>query len=160
MEYGTNFLKQSEMWKDIKPRIGEMLMAVNNIETQAEKAQEEAYQRGLSDAWEAARKIYLPVEYGGIPADALRQIFNNKSASGIFKKVSASEAVEKIRQYEQGKEEKQHAWICSEVGEPSTDTTLICSKCGYTITLKLGDTQALNFCPKCGDCKIPEETNE
>ena len=63
------------------------------------------YEQGLSDAWEAARKIYLPVEYGGIPADVLRQMFDNKSASGIFKKVSASEAVEKIRQYEQEKEE-------------------------------------------------------
>lgn len=68
---------------------------------------ERHYQKGLSDAWDAAKKIYLPVEYGGIPADALRQIFNNKSASGIFKKVSASEAIEKIRQYEQEKKEKE-----------------------------------------------------
>lgn len=66
-----------------------------------EQVRMEAYEQGLSDAWETARKIYLPTEYGGIPADVLRQIFNNKSASGIFKKVSASEAVEKIRQYEQ-----------------------------------------------------------
>lgn len=70
-------------------------------------AAEEKYNDGLADAWEAARKIYLPIEYGGIPADVLRQIFNNKSASGIFKKVSASEAVEKIRRYEQEKEEIQ-----------------------------------------------------
>lgn len=62
-----------------------------------------AYQHGLSDMWETARKIYLPVEYGGIPADALRQMFDNKTTSGIFKKVSASEAIEKIRQYEQEK---------------------------------------------------------
>lgn len=98
--------KASEIWKEIKPKIGEMLVAVNDIETQAEKAQEEAYQRGLNDAWEAARKIYLPTEYGGIHADVKRQIFNNTSASGIFKKVSASEAIEKIRQYEQEQEEQ------------------------------------------------------
>lgn len=50
MEYGANFIKPSEMWKDIKPKIGEMLMVVNNIETQAKKAQEEAYKRGYDDA--------------------------------------------------------------------------------------------------------------
>ena len=50
MEYGANFIKPSEMWKDIKPRIGKMLMAINNIETQAENAQVEAYKRGYDDA--------------------------------------------------------------------------------------------------------------
>ena len=50
MEYGMNFLKPSEMWKDIKPRIGKMLVAVNDIETRAENAQVEAYKRGYDDA--------------------------------------------------------------------------------------------------------------
>jgi len=50
MEYGANFIKPSEMWKDIKPKIGEMLTVVNNIEAQAKKAQEEAYKRGYDDA--------------------------------------------------------------------------------------------------------------
>lgn len=50
MEYGANFIKPSEMWKDIKPRIGKMLMAVNDIETRAENAQIEAYKRGYDDA--------------------------------------------------------------------------------------------------------------
>lgn len=45
-------MKPSEIWKEVKPRIGEMLVAVNDIETRAEKAQEEAYQRGLNDARE------------------------------------------------------------------------------------------------------------
>lgn len=89
MEYGMNFLKPSEMWKDIKPRIGEMLMDVNNIETQAEKAQEEAYQRGLADAWSAARKIQ---DTGG-------------NLNWWIHNVSAPEAIEKIRQHEQEQEE-------------------------------------------------------
>ena len=50
MEYGKNFLKPSEMWKDIKPRIDKMLVAVNDIETRAENAQVEAYKRGYDDA--------------------------------------------------------------------------------------------------------------
>ena len=50
MEYGANFIKPSEMWKDIKPRIGKMLAVVNEIETRAENAQIEAYKRGYDDA--------------------------------------------------------------------------------------------------------------
>ena len=50
MEYGANFIKPSEMWKDIKPRIGKMLAVVNEIETRVENAQIEAYKRGYDDA--------------------------------------------------------------------------------------------------------------
>ena len=50
MEYGVNFIKPSEMWKDIKPRIGKMLAVVNEIETRVENAQIEAYKRGYDDA--------------------------------------------------------------------------------------------------------------
>lgn len=58
----------------------------------------EYYQRGLSDAWETARKIW---EYD---TTTLREIFGE----GImrmdwFMKFTASEAIEKIRQYEQEK---------------------------------------------------------
>ena len=81
--------KASEIWKEIKPKIGEMLMAVNNIETQAEKAQEEAYQRGLSDAWEAARKIQ---DTGG-------------NLTWWIHNTTASEAIEKLKEYEQKQEE-------------------------------------------------------
>ena len=50
MEYGANFIKPSGMWKDIKPRIDKMLVAVNDIETRAKNAQVEAYKRGYDDA--------------------------------------------------------------------------------------------------------------
>ena len=86
--------KASEIWKEIKPKIGEMLMAVNNIETQAEKAQEEAYQRGLSDAWEAARKI------ANMPYNEEEKAFGS-GGWAFIEKHTASEAIEKIRQYEQ-----------------------------------------------------------
>jgi len=65
MEYGANFIKPSEMWKDIKPRIGKMLMVVNDIETRAENAQVEAYKRGYDDAkheCQDCQKIMLDAE--------------------------------------------------------------------------------------------------
>lgn len=61
------------------------------------------YQIGLNDAWEAAKKIALPLNEGGIP------LFSNiftKLTDGIydltdvFKNYSASEAIDKIKEYE------------------------------------------------------------
>lgn len=100
--------KASEIWKEIKPKIGEMIVAVNNIETQAEKAQEEAYQRGLSDAWEAARFI------ADMPYGEEEKAFGSGGWAFIVKH-TASEAIEKIRQYEQDKEEIQ---VGDEVNAP------------------------------------------
>ena len=61
---------------------------------------ERHYQKGLSDAWEAARKIWK------YDTTTLRAIFGE----GImrmdwFMKFTASEVIEKIRQYEQEKEQ-------------------------------------------------------
>lgn len=112
--------KASEIWKEIKPKIGEMLVAVNDIETQAEKAQEaayahgysnaeikyrvevkEAYQKGLSDAWEASRKVVA------LSTVDRREVFGSEYMYSILEKHTAAEAIEKIRQYEQKKEEIQ-----------------------------------------------------
>ena len=93
--------KASEIWKEIKPKVGEMLMAVNNIETQAEKAQEEAYQRGLEDAWETVKELY------SFTFDEQAIIFKTTSVRDIVRKYSASETIEKIRQYEQEKEKSE-----------------------------------------------------
>ena len=116
--------KASEIWKEIKPKIGEMLVAVNDIETRAEKAQEEAYQRGycdalekhceiceekhdaeesyqqgLNNAWEAARKIR------DMTWKEQREVFGTDIYTDIIA-LSASEVIEKIRQYEQRQEEQ------------------------------------------------------
>jgi preprotein translocase subunit YajC len=112
--------KASEIWKEIKPKIGEMLTVVNNIEAQAKKAQEEAYQRGLSDAWEAARKI------GSNSMCSLKEMGFDFSRCDVadynpswfvVKNYSASEAIEKIRQYEQKQEEQ--IQIGDEIETPS-----------------------------------------
>ena len=59
------------------------------------------YQKGLSDAWEAARKIW---KYDTI---TLREIFGKGvTRMDWFMKFTASEAIEKIRQYEQEKQEE------------------------------------------------------
>ena len=60
---------------------------------------EKAYQRGLSDAWEAARKICTNWV---LPDSVLSEIFGmDKTIDDIMKESTAPEAIEKIRQYEQ-----------------------------------------------------------
>lgn len=64
---------------------------------------ERHYQKGLSDAWEAARKICTNWV---LPDSVLSKIFGmDKTIDDIMKENKASEAIEKIRAYEQEKEE-------------------------------------------------------
>lgn len=61
---------------------------------------ERHYQRGLSDAWEAARKI------ANMPYNEEEKAFGS-GGWAFIEKHTASEAIEKIRQYEQEKKEKE-----------------------------------------------------
>ena len=75
-------------------------------EKSGQKFYEDGYKRGLVDAWEAAKKIALDKEDGGLDTVAYCEIFGyGKGFGTILKKFSASEAIEKIRQYEQKQEE-------------------------------------------------------
>lgn len=64
---------------------------------------QEAYQRGLDDAWEAARKIFSEITMH----DAI-ELFGREAIEDylLFTNFSASEAIEKIRQYEEEQEEQ------------------------------------------------------
>lgn len=70
------------------------------------KNQQEAYQRGLANAWDAARKISLAKIDGGFSWESMNNMFGTDSPSKIYKTFTASESIEKIRQYEQKKQEK------------------------------------------------------
>lgn len=73
-------------------------------EPDMEQVRKEAYEQGLSDAWEAARKICTNWV---LPDSVLSKIFGmDKTIDDIMKESTASEAIEKIRQYEQEKEER------------------------------------------------------
>jgi len=59
----------------------------------------EAYRKGLNDAWEAARKIVCLISDGGFTQDVLDSIFGSQSYQSIMAKYSASDAIEKISKY-------------------------------------------------------------
>lgn len=68
-----------------------------------DELEKQAYQRGLADAWDAARKICTNWV---LPDSVLSKIFGmDKTIDDIMKENTASEAIEKIQAYEQEKEE-------------------------------------------------------
>lgn len=69
----------------------------NNDEVCNELAKD-IYQRGLNDAWEAARKIVLSPDEGGTSLTDIYVMFgNNGSMQRVFRSYSASEVIEKLK---------------------------------------------------------------
>lgn len=62
---------------------------------------DEAYQKGLADAWEAARKIVLSPDEGGTSLPDLFAIFGNGSMQSVFRNYSASQAITKLKDHEE-----------------------------------------------------------
>lgn len=60
------------------------------------------YQRGLNEAWEAARKIVCDDSFDW---NTLMRIFDSRSFEVIFGNFSASEAVARLRAYEENKDD-------------------------------------------------------
>lgn len=75
-------------------------------EPDTEQVNKEAYQKGLDDAWTAARKITAEYDEGGLSISDLYKVFGTESAQTILRDNTVQEAIEKLRQYEQEQEEK------------------------------------------------------
>lgn len=73
----------------------------NYINENFGELQDEAYQAGLNDAWEAARKIVADTDRGGFTLDALREIFGTQGFFCIMQDNTAQEAIDKIKAYEE-----------------------------------------------------------
>lgn len=67
-----------------------------------------SYNEGMEDAWDAARKIILPINFfgfsGALSEDDLCNIFGSPNSYGILNEFSALEATKKISDYEERKE--------------------------------------------------------
>ena len=68
--------------------------------------QDEAYQAGLNDAWEAARRIVVSTDYGGIASETLLEIFGMRGYSYIMQDNTAQEAIDKIKAYEEKQKDR------------------------------------------------------
>lgn len=59
------------------------------------------YQRGLNDAWEAAKKVVVNPNEGGLDIPALDEIFGCATIQQVFRKYSVSEVIVKLKAYEE-----------------------------------------------------------
>ena len=82
-------------YEDAKSELGK------NAINLAHEERDRAYQQGLEDAWEAARKLALSSTEGGLDTETTTKIFDGLTYYAVFKAVSASEAIAKIKEYEE-----------------------------------------------------------
>lgn len=66
---------------------------------------EDAYQRGMNEAWDAARKIVRTKGHGGMSSDEVEKIFGSWHLDQVFD-LSAQEAMAKLKTYKQRNEYK------------------------------------------------------
>ena len=67
---------------------------------------DEAYNKGLDDAWELAKKIVLPDHLGGYTVDELKDIFVKNTFVSLMNTFSSQEALAKVKVYEEHNEIK------------------------------------------------------
>lgn len=112
-------------------------------------------EQGRNEAWETVKKIYFPINNGGLTGGEIDKIFDVASLNDILEKFSASEAVEKLHAYEEKKkQEVDEIRVGDEVilnenvisnYKPNTKAVVIridCrSKCSYNVMFANGDTE-------------------
>lgn len=60
------------------------------------------YQKGLEDAWKVAKRICITADNGGLNSEELKEIFDTYSTSRILNNFTVTEAMEKLKEYEEG----------------------------------------------------------
>lgn len=111
----------------------------------ANEKNDRAYQQGLDDAWKAARKV---TSCEGLSFQELKQIFDTASFSSIFENTTASEAVAKIKEYEEKQKQDTEIKVGDEVYSEDLDWTFIVTK---IITTKYMDNTVKRYEGICTD---------
>ena len=110
-EYQLNILKDAikVLDKEEQEKLDEAYQrgyddATKMIASDEQSIADKAYQQGLEDAWEAAWKIVCDESFD---SSTLMHIFNRRSSfDGIFGNFSASEAIAKLKAYEEKQNDK------------------------------------------------------
>lgn len=76
--------------------------AFNNVTIDAESFIEQ----GRNDAWDAARKLFLNEEHGGLKQEEFVSLFDGKRPVMVLAYTSATEAISKIKAYEEQKQKE------------------------------------------------------
>ena len=77
-------------------------------ESVCEKCRNGLIEQGRNEAWEVAKKIALLPDDGGLSIPDIQTIFRVSNDGLVFESFSASEAIEKIREWEKEKKQKEN----------------------------------------------------
>lgn len=135
--------------KELKAEISKTNIELSRLNGAArddlDKQLADAYQRGLDDAWEAARKI--ADMWSRIRDDVLLAIFriperiDYSTINTLFDEQTASEAIEKLKAYEEKKDDEIHVGdvvVCRTTNEKGIATRV--DKVGANVLLGSGHT--------------------
>lgn len=73
------------------------------------------YEKGLNDVWECAKKIACDKSQNGYSLYTLKEIFGTASISDIFSNFSPSEAITRIKEYEEKQKQADDVKVGDEV---------------------------------------------
>ena len=117
------------------------------------------YKRGLDEAWQHVMKILADVVDGGFDSDTLKQIFGTPIIIDIFKINSASEAIAKIKEYEDKHKCKECKW--DEFRDAQHPVGTPCDSCfegkNFSPKVARGCSILDDICPydiKCEECEV------
>lgn len=91
--------------KEINLMINDLNDALIRTFEHVDKYEQEAYDRGLNDCWNAIKKIILPNSQGGLTIDELESIFGTIRYQDILINFTPIQTIEKIRGFQEKKKE-------------------------------------------------------
>lgn len=109
----------------------------------------DGYEKGLNDAWECAKKVTLNPDKGGISCLVLDKIFGYRFISDVIENYSASEAVTKLKEYEEKQKADEEIKVGDEVVNVVGFTAVVTRVCGEKyIAVMYPDGSCKNDMPK------------
>ena len=90
--------------------------------------QDTAYQRGLEDAWNVARKIAVETDDGGVSISALYEMFGTESMCMIMKNNTVYDVTDKLKAYEEKQKTDDEIKVGDEVyckGDDTSDSGVV-----------------------------------
>lgn len=100
----------NEATRDFRETTRKVNEALNHAAGRLDKAEKEAYDRGLNDCWEMAKKIVLSAGEGGLSMEELQEMFGDRGRwcfSTVLREYSPQQALAKIRAWEEKKAEEE-----------------------------------------------------
>ena len=121
----------------------------------------DTYTQGLNDAWECARKIMLNKVNGGLPTEEHSKIFGYIATSEVLKNYTASEAIAKIKEYEEQDKHKCKECKWDEFRDAQHPVGTPCDSCfegkNFSPKVARGCSILDDICPydiECEECEV------